>query len=304
MKILDHRALRGPNYYSRHQAIHMRLDIGVLDERPSSDVPKIGERLRAILPDIHDHRCSIGAPGGFLQRVEMGTYAGHMVEHVAIELQNMIGFQVGYGKTVNSYDVGVYNVVYRYRDEACGLAAGIEAVEIVDCLYNRRDVEMGPVIDRLKEIRDANMLGPSTGSIVAAAAARNIPHYLLTEGTSYIQLGHGIRQKRFQATMTDRTGLIGSSIANDKDWTKQILGEAGVPVPQGSCAIPSRKLWQRPNTSAGRSSPSRWLATTGAASPPPSPTRRNCARAMTRPTHVIPRSSSRAISWARITACW
>ncbi len=233
MKILDNRALRGPNYYSRYKAILMRLDIGVLDARPSSDVPGIGERLRAILPDIHDHRCSIGEPGGFLQRVEMGTYAGHMVEHVALELQNRIGFQVGYGKTVDSYEKGVYNVVFRYRDEACGLAAGVEAVGIVDCLYNGRDVDMEPVIDRLKEIRDANMLGPSTGAIVAAAAARNIPHYPLTEGTSYIQLGQGVRQQRFQATMTARTGIIGGSIANDKDWTKQILGEAGIPVPQG-----------------------------------------------------------------------
>jgi len=233
MKILEHRALRGPNYYSRYLAIHMRLDIGELDDRPSSLVPGIGNRLRAAFPGIYDHRCSVGEPGGFLQRVEMGTYAGHMVEHVAIELQNVIGFSLGYGKTVDSYDKGIYNVIYRYRDEACGLAAGIEAVEIVDRLYNGRDVDIEPAIARLKEVRDANVLGPSTGSIVEAATKRNIPHYRLTAGTSYIQLGHGCRQQRFQATATWKTGIVGGGIADDKDWTKQILGDAGIPVPHG-----------------------------------------------------------------------
>ncbi len=131
MHILEHRALRGPNYYSRYQAIYMRLDIEELEDRPSDQVPGITERLEDLIPTIHDHRCSVGEPGGFLQRVRHGTYAGHMVEHVAIELQNLIGFSVGYGKTVDSYDKGIYNVVYRYRDEATGLAAGEAAVGIV-----------------------------------------------------------------------------------------------------------------------------------------------------------------------------
>ncbi|RXV70194.1 cyanophycin synthetase [Roseovarius sp. A46] len=233
MRILEHRALRGPNYYSRYQAIYMRLDIEELEDRPSDKVPGISEKLEAIIPSIHEHRCSVGKPGGFLQRVQNGTYAGHMVEHVAIELQNMIGLSVGYGKTVDSYETGVYNVVYRYRDEATGLAAGEAAVEIVQKLYNGEYVDLEPIIEHLKEVRDANALGPSTGSIVNAAKARNIPWYNLTEGTSYTQLGHGVKQRRFQATVTDESGIIGHSIADDKDWTKQILGEAGIAVPRG-----------------------------------------------------------------------
>ena len=233
MRILEHRALRGPNYYSRYQAIYMRLDIEDLEHRPSDKVPGIAEALEAVIPTIHDHRCSVGEPGGFLQRVRNGTYAGHMVEHVAIELQNMVGFTVGYGKTVDSYEAGIYNVVYRYRDEATGLAAGEAAVEIVQKLYDGGYVDLDPVLDRLKEVRDANALGPSTGAIVAAAKARNIPWYNLTEGTSYTQLGHGVKQRRFQATVTDASSIIGHSIADDKDWTKQILGEAGLAVPQG-----------------------------------------------------------------------
>ena len=233
MHILEHRALRGPNYFSRYQAIYMRLDIGDLENRPSDKVPGVADALCALIPTIYDHRCSVGEPGGFLQRVTDGTYAGHMVEHVAIELQNLVGFSVGYGKTVDSYDPGIYNVVYRYRDEATGLAAGEAAVDIVRKLYDGAPVDLQPHIDRLKEVRDAHALGPSTGSIVNAAKARNIPAYNLTAGTSYTQLGHGKKQRRFQATVTDASGIIGHSIADDKDWTKQILADAGVPVPQG-----------------------------------------------------------------------
>ena len=233
MHILEHRALRGPNYYSRYLAIYMRLDIEDLEQRPSDQVDGIAERLEALIPTIFQHRCSVGEPGGFLQRVRAGTYAGHMVEHVALELQNLIGFSVGYGKTVDSYETGIYNVVYRHRDEATGLAAGEAAVEIVRKLYDREEVDLAPHIARLKEVRDANALGPSTGSIVRAAQARGIPAYNLTPGTSYTQLGHGAKQRRFQATVTSGTGIIGHSIADDKDWTKQILGDAGIPVPKG-----------------------------------------------------------------------
>ncbi len=233
MRIIEHRALRGPNYYSRYQSIYMRLDIEELEKRPSDKVPHIAEKLQALIPTIHEHRCSVGEVGGFLSRVRDGTWAGHMVEHVAIELQNLIGFSVGYGKTVDTYEKGVYHVVYRYRDEATGLAAGEAAVEIVRSLYDGKDVDLAPYIDSLKAVRDANALGPSTGSIVNAAKARNIPWYNLTEGTSYTQLGHGIKQRKFQATVTDASGIIGHGIADDKDWTKQILGDAGIAVPKG-----------------------------------------------------------------------
>ncbi|GHA18886.1 cyanophycin synthetase [Devosia pacifica] len=233
MNILEHRALRGPNFYSRYQAIYMRLDIEELEERPSDKVPEIAEQLETLIPSIYDHRCSVGEPGGFLQRVRNGTYAGHMVEHLAIELQNLVGFSVGYGKTVDSYDRGIYNVVYRYRDEATGIAAGEAAVEIVKKLYHGQSIDLQPIITHLKQVRDAHALGPSTGSIVNAAKARRIPYSNLTEGTSYTQLGHGVKQRRFQATVTDASGIIGHSIADDKEWTKQVLADAGIPVPRG-----------------------------------------------------------------------
>ena len=136
MRILEHRALRGPNYYSRYQAIYMRLDIEELEQRPSDKVEGIVERLQSLMPSIYEHRCSVGEAGGFLQRLRNGTYAGHVVEHIAIELQNLVGFSVGYGKTVDSYDAGIYNVIYRYRDEATGLAAGVAAVDVVQRLFD------------------------------------------------------------------------------------------------------------------------------------------------------------------------
>ncbi len=232
MKILEHRALRGPNYYSRYLTIFMRLDIEGLEERPSDTIEGIVERTVELIPSLQEHRCSVGRPGGFLERMSRGTWAGHVVEHVAIELQNLIGFSVGYGKTVDSYDPGIYNVIYRYRDEACGLAAGVEAVDIVDRLFHGREIDLQAAIDRLKVVRDANMLGPSTAAIVEAAKERNIPYIRLGE-TSHIQLGHGCRQQQFQATVTCKTNIIGYGIADDKDWTKKVLGDAGIPVPEG-----------------------------------------------------------------------
>ncbi len=237
MNILEHRALRGPNYYSRYPAILMRLDIGALEARPSDTVPGITDRIRQLFPSMEVHRCSVGRPGGFLERVQRGTWAGHIVEHVAIELQNLIGFSVGYGKTVDSYETGVYNVVYRYRDEACGLAAGVAAVDVVARLFNDDEIDLDAIVECLKEIRDAHMLGPSTAAIVEAAQRRGIPATRLSEDSSYVQLGHGHLQQRIQATVTWRTNLIGHGIADDKNWTKQVLGDAGIPVPKGSvCA--------------------------------------------------------------------
>ncbi|MDA3920793.1 MAG: cyanophycin synthetase [Salinisphaera sp.] len=233
MNILEHRALRGPNYYSRYPAILMRLDIGELETRPSDTVPGIGDRLAALIPSLAEHRCSVGRPGGFFERLARGTWAGHIVEHVAIELQNLIGFSVGYGKTVDSYETGIYNVVYRYRDEASGLAAGVAAVELVTQLFSDDDIDLDPVIARLKEVRDAHMLGPSTAAIVDAAARRGIPATRLDDNSSYVQLGHGHHLQRIQAAVTGRTSLIGYGMADDKNWTKQVLGDAGIPVPAG-----------------------------------------------------------------------
>ena len=232
MEILEMRALRGPNRFSRYQAIFMELDIGKYEELPTEKIPGFKDRLVELIPSLYDHRCSPGYPGGFIERMERGTWLGHVTEHVAVELQCLAATDVGFGKTLDTKQEGIYHVVFRYRDEEVGLAAGRAAVDIVKAIAEGKDVDLPPIIHDLKEIREDNLLGPSTRSIVDEASSRDIPYIRLNK-YSYVQLGHGINQRRIQATMTDRTSAIGSEIADDKMRTKDILKTAGVPIPKG-----------------------------------------------------------------------
>jgi len=241
VKILEMRALRGPNYYSRYPVIYMELDIGELEDRPSDHVEGIAGRLESLMPTIKSHRCSRGYEGGFLERVNEGTWAGHIAEHVAIELQCMAKLDVGFGKTIDTDEKGIYKVVFRYRDEAVALAAGEFAVDIVSALFDGQEIDVAPMVHRLKEIREEHQLGPSTKSIVDEAKKRGIPMIRLND-ESYIQLGYGVNQRRIQATMTDTTSAIGVEITDDKMLTKEILEREGVPVPNGGVALPKKAL--------------------------------------------------------------
>ncbi len=232
MDIREMRALRGPNRFSRYQAIFMELDIGKYEELPTDKLPGFKDRLVELIPSLHEHRCSPGYPGGFIERMTNGTWLGHVTEHVAIELQCLAATPVGFGKTLDTSGKGIYHVIYRYRDEEVGLAAGRAAVEIVDAVAEAREVDLPTIVDELKEIREQNLLGPSTRSIVKEAQTRGIPHLRLNR-YSYVQLGYGVNQRRIQATMTDRTSALGVEIADDKLRTKEILDQAGVPVPVG-----------------------------------------------------------------------
>ncbi len=235
MIIRELRALYGSNYYSRYPVIYMLLDIGKLEEKPSDMVPGLKDRLCRLIPTIAEHRCSLGYPGGFLERVETGTWAGHIVEHLAIELQCLANMNVGFGKTRETSEKGVYTVVFRYRSPEAGIEAGKAAVRIVDALFQKRQIRIAPIISQLKEVREANLFGPSTFSIIKEAASRGIP-YIHLNNQSYVQLGHGIHQRRIQATMMFNTSAIGVEIADDKGQTKEILEDAGVPVPRGESA--------------------------------------------------------------------
>ncbi len=232
MNILEIRALRGANYYSRYPVIYMQLDIDKLEEKPSDTIPGFKARVEKILPSLVEHQCSLGHRGGFFERLDRGTWAGHIVEHVALELQCLAKMEVGFGKTYDTDDTGIYIVVYRYRDEEAGIEAGKYAVEIVNNLFKNQETEIPPIIDRLKEIRENNLLGPSTQSIVFEANKRGIPVIRLNN-ESYVQLGFGLRQRRFQATIIDSTSAIGVEIADDKKRTKELLSRMGIPVPEG-----------------------------------------------------------------------
>lgn len=235
MKIIEHRALRGPNRYSRYPTIFMLLDIGEFEEEPSDSIDGFTDRLIALVPSLQGHGCSIGGPGGFIQRLRRGTWAGHIVEHIALELQCLAGMDVGFGKTYDTSEHGIYKVVYRYRVESAGLLAGREAVALVEATARNRPFDIDAVITQLKELRENDLLGPSTSSIVEEAKQRGIPALRLNTG-SLVQLGYGSKQRRIQATMTDRTSALGVEIADEKFRTKEILGRAGIPVPEGAIA--------------------------------------------------------------------
>ena len=233
MEIREIRALRGANYYSRYPVIYMQVALGELEEKPSDTIPGFRVRIEKILPTLIGHECSLGYHGGFFERLDRGTWAGHIAEHVAIELQCLANMEVGFGKTYSTDDYGIYNVVFRYRDEEVGIEAGKYAVQIVNNLFNNKETEISPIVQRLKEIRENNLLGPSTQSIVSEAKNRSIPVIRLNDD-SYVQLGYGIHQRRIQATIIDSTSAIGVEIADDKQRTKDLLSKMGIPVPRGS----------------------------------------------------------------------
>jgi cyanophycin synthetase len=210
----------------------MELDIGEFETLPSDKVSGFKKRIVNLIPTLKEHRCSKGYEGGFLERVEEGTWAGHIVEHVAIELQCLVKLEVGYGKTLDTDKKGIYQVIYRYLNEAVGLKAGEIAVEIVESLFTGKDYDISGKILELKKIRDEHLFGPTTQSIVDEAKKREIP-FIRLNSESYVQLGYGIHQRRIQAAMCDNTSAIGVEIADDKMLTKEILRNEGIPVPEG-----------------------------------------------------------------------
>ena len=177
IRIKELRALRGPNRYTRHTAIFMVLDIKEYEKKPSDKIPGFTDRLIDLIPTLKEHGCSIGGPGGFVQRLKEGTWAGHIIEHIAIELQCLSGMEVKYGKTFCTSQDGIYLVVFRYKVESAGLMAAKEAVSIFESLAQEKNVNIEDIILKLKVLREKDMLGPTTWSIVKEAVRRGIPFY-------------------------------------------------------------------------------------------------------------------------------
>ncbi len=234
MKIRYINAMRGPNYWSinRHKLIVMVLDLEEMEQKPSNKIDGFKERLEAMFPGMYEHRCSVGTPGGFFQRVEEGTWMGHVIEHIALETQTLAGMDVGFGRTRSYGEEGVYNVVFAYMEEDVGRFAAKSAVAICEALISGAAYDLEADIQRMREIRQAERLGPSTGSIIEEAESRNIPWIRLNK-YSLCQLGYGANQKRIQATVTSETSSIGVELACDKEDTKYLLEQAEVRVPRG-----------------------------------------------------------------------
>ncbi len=243
MKILEIRALDGPNYWSiwRHKLIAMKLDLEEMEEKPSNKIPGFIGRLEKMLPSMYEHRCSEGYRGGFFDRVEQGTWMGHIVEHIALEIQTLAGMEVGFGRTRGTGEYGIYNVVFAYTEERVGRFAARAAVDIVQALIDGKEYDLATDIQRMREIREQERLGPSTGSLVNEACARGIPHIRLNKH-SLVQLGYGINQRRVQATIASTTSSIAVEIAGDKEETKYLLQKANIPVPTGEIVYNESEL--------------------------------------------------------------
>jgi cyanophycin synthetase len=243
MKILSIQALRGPNIWSvnRKKLIQMRLDLEELEQLPTNKIEGFKERLMAMFPSMQAHRCSEGCPGGFFMRVERGTWMGHVIEHIALEIQTLAGMETGFGRTRQTKTEGIYNVVFSYSEEKVGLFAAESAVNIAQALINAKDFDLQADLQKMREIREDVRLGPSTGSIVDEAVAHDIPWIRL--GTnSLIQLGYGVNQMRFQATMTCKTSSIAVDIACNKEETKRLLYNNAIPVAKGDIVVDEEDL--------------------------------------------------------------
>jgi len=243
MKIRSINAMRGPNYWSvrRHKLIVMVLDLEEMEELPSNKIDGFSKRLEAMFPTMYEHRCSVGTPGGFFERVVDGTWMGHIIEHIALEIQTLAGMDTGFGRTRGYGEEGVYNVVFSYIEEDAGRYAAKSAVRICEALIAAEDYNLEEDIQEMRELREAQRLGPSTGSIVEEAASRGIPWIRLNK-YSLVQLGYGANQKRIQATVTSETSSIGVELACDKEDTKDILEQAEIEVPRGDIISRERSL--------------------------------------------------------------
>ncbi len=243
MKILKIQVLKGPNIWSIHRKklIQMRLDLEDMENFPTNKIDGFRERIEQLIPSLFDHRCSEGVKGGFFTRVELGTWMGHVIEHIALEIQTLAGMETGFGRTRETKTSGVYNVVFSYMEENVGTYAAEASVRIAEALIAGEAYDLEADIMRMKEIRERVRLGPSTGSIVEEAVARDIPWIRL--GTnSLVQLGYGINQMRFQATITCKTNYIAVDMASNKELTKRMLEMSSMPVASGDICVDEEDL--------------------------------------------------------------
>lgn len=236
MKINRVRFLKGPNYFAYKPTICVELDLKELENRPTDAIPGFNEKLLNLLPNLGNHTCSRGYEGGFRERLTRGTWMGHVLEHMAIELQNMAGIDVARGKTIMLKETGVYHVTYDYKEPKSGLQAFHASKEIVEMILKKeKRINIKAYVEQIENLYYKHKLGPSTAAIYDAAHANNIPVERIGE-ESLVRLGTGSRQKYVQATITSQTSNLAVENSCDKSMTKAILTGCGLPVPEGEIA--------------------------------------------------------------------
>ena len=252
IKFLEIKHLNGPNIWTYRPTLEATVDIGELEDYPSDKIPGFYERLSQWLPSLIEHRCSYEERGGFLRRVQEGTWPCHILEHVTLELQNLAGMKGGFGRARETSVRGVYKVALSAWHAEITTAALHSARELVLAAMNFQqssnpsyDVE--GAINHLRDLVDSLWLGPSTACIVDAAIAHNIPATRLIPRGNLVQLGYGARSRHIWTAETDRTPAIAESISRDKDLTKALLQSCGVPVPEGRIVESAKDAWEAAN---------------------------------------------------------
>lgn len=233
MKIAGIRTIAGPNVYSHKPVLVMKLRLEEFTDVESFEIEGFNERLLALLPGLRQHVCAKGEPGGFVERLEEGTFFGHIIEHVALEMTDLAGVAVFHGKTRYAGEPGLYNVIVEYKaEEATNFLLRV-AVELVEAVAKDQFYELEKKLDEARKIAARTEFGPSTRAILDAATRRNIPYFRIGDG-SLVQFGYGKHRRLIQAAMTDRTSAIAVDIASDKELTKTLLRHASIPVPYGA----------------------------------------------------------------------
>lgn len=242
MKILEVKAIEGANYYSYKPVIRVVIDISDWQGKTTKDLKEFNQLLVTSLPTLQEHNCSKGKPGGFIERLKEGTFPGHVLEHVTLELISLAGNQVRYGKTmVIPEEENQYEIIYEYECKEVAIEAIYLALDIIEKIRTEQEPHVAEAVQELRKLRSIYEAGPSTKAIIEACKQRSVPVQRLGGG-SLLQLGYGRNQRRVQAAMTDQTSCIGADIAGDKQLTRKILKEASIPVPPGKVVYSEEEI--------------------------------------------------------------
>ncbi|MCX7955176.1 MAG: Mur ligase family protein [Bacteroidales bacterium] len=235
VELLNYKVLIGANYFSGDKVILFRIKLNEYDEVFTTQIPGFNEKLKQLIPSLEEHYCSLKQKGGFYIRLNEGTLLGHVMEHIAIELQNLAKMNIGFGKTRETKEKGVYNVVFRFADEYAGIYAGKMAIHIINSILRNEECNISNIIEKLVIIRENRMFGYSTQQIINELNKRDIP-FIRLDKYNFVQIGTGCYRKLIRATLTQNAGYLAIEKTDDKYYTQQLLQELSIPVPDSILA--------------------------------------------------------------------